>query len=117
MNTGKRKRKMLYEKYPGNDYIAYAEMCKTVARRTGLENNTVRFIMDSYRDIMEEEMMRGSKIDVLGIGYIVYRLKRGFFSPMLQMVIPNRYLPIFIVRNDVKKRIGRVLTEDKVKEG
>lgn len=112
----KKQRKMIVDRYPGNGYISHAEMCRLVSKRTGLENNTIRYILDSYKDVVEEEMTTGKKVDIVGLGYIVYKLRKGFYSPMLQMTIPNRFFPDFVFRTDLRKRVGKLLTEDVIKE-
>ena len=89
---------------PGIGVVFTQQVIDTVRDRTGASKKDIAFILDTYREIVMEEMLKGNKVEMHRMGFIVPMKRVGYFSPMLSRHVPSRFHPRFIFTESVRKR-------------
>ena len=95
---------------PGVGVVFTQQIMDEVISRTGASRKDVSFIMDTYREVVMDEMLKGKKVEMHRMGFIVPMKRVGYFSPMLSREVPARFHPRFVFGENVRKKYKQTVT-------
>lgn len=88
------------------------EIVRDVVKRTGLDRASVDYIIETYKDILLENIAKGRRVELKRFGYFVFWLKKGWFSRKCFRTIEDRYYIKFIFTGSLRRLVTDNVTID-----
>jgi hypothetical protein len=90
------------------------DIMKELVKRTGTDKHICTFILENYRDIVIDNLKQGKRVEVKRLGFLCFRLKKGFFSGICGRTIPESYYIKFIFTASLRAIVKEFVTLDTI---
>lgn len=76
-----------------------ADLILTIAEETGIEKNIVKKVIETYAELIKENLSRGEPVHYRGFGSFILKYRRPKKGRIISrgetILIPGHYIPVF----------------------